>query len=245
MGGLGLSIRQQKPRARRRGSPAAASLPVGALRSRRGQLRAAPVRGSYRPGLALLRGLRDTGSASTRASEARSQCFSCRHLTERLWPSPAPCAHLDIHLQTAHSTTTAPWVFPSSLSLRTNRGKQPHGPASLWQQTPSWARSSPAGTKATTPRPSPRPRACPAPRADRAPARPTRERWERRTAPSEPPEASCRGQRLPAFRSRPGGILTKDFKSIPGLNILPVSTSAVTKHFFFLSLCFETIDKII
>lgn len=36
-----------------------------------------------------------------------------------------------------------------------------------------------------------------------------------------------------------------ELKSISSLNILPISMSAVTKHFFFLSLLVRTIDKII
>lgn len=205
MRGLGLSIRKQKPRAKRRGGPAAASLPVGALRSRRGQRRAAPGPGSYRPGRELLHGLRDTDSASTRASEARSQCSSCRHLTERLWPSLARCAHLDIHLQTAHSTTTTPWVLPSSLSLRSSRGKQPHGPASLWQHTPSWARSSPAGTKAATPRPSPG--LGPAPRpglTEPLPAPHVSVGKDARLPPS-PPKRPAEGRGCPRSAADPAG----------------------------------------
>lgn len=119
-------------------------------------------------------------------------------------------------------------------------------------------RSIPAGAAPSPPRrPSPRPRACPRllegaiPPGEALPvpaspcSQPAGPCCQRRKAPSGPPEVSCRGQRLLAFRRQSGGILTEGFKSIASLNILPVSTSAVAKHFFFLSLLLETIDKII
>lgn len=41
------------------------------------------------------------------------------------------------------------------------------------------------------------------------------------------------------------GDIDAGLKSIASLNILPISMTAVTKHFFFLSLLVQTIDKII
>lgn len=41
------------------------------------------------------------------------------------------------------------------------------------------------------------------------------------------------------------GDIDPELKSIASLNILPISMTAVTKYFFFLSLLFQTIDKII
>lgn len=40
-------------------------------------------------------------------------------------------------------------------------------------------------------------------------------------------------------------LTKKDIQSIPSLNILPISISAVAEHSFLLSLGFQTIDKII
>lgn len=41
------------------------------------------------------------------------------------------------------------------------------------------------------------------------------------------------------------GDIDPELKSIASLNILPISMTAVTKYFFFLSLLFQTIDKVI
>lgn len=57
-------------------------------------------------------------------------------------------------------------------------------------------------------------------------------------------ETPCRGQMRLAFLLQRRDI-DPELKSIPSLNILPISMSVVTKHFFFLSLLVQTIDKII
>lgn len=57
-------------------------------------------------------------------------------------------------------------------------------------------------------------------------------------------EMPCRGQMRLAFCLQQRDI-DPELKSIRSLNILPISMSAVTKHFFFLSLLVQTIDKII
>lgn len=61
---------------------------------------------------------------------------------------------------------------------------------------------------------------------------------------SRPTEMPCRGQMRLAFCLLQRDI-DPELKSILSLNILPISMSAVTKHFFFLSLLVQTIDKII
>lgn len=118
-------------------------------------------------------------------------------------------------------------------------GVAPNWSASRWGQKPR--RSSPGGLRRGWPspeqrrgsptpptvsrRPSPRRRACPVeprhhpsihpnhllshPRRELSPiAGPCR---QRRYIPPAPARVSCRGQRLPAFRSRLRGLLTKDF----------------------------------
>lgn len=57
-------------------------------------------------------------------------------------------------------------------------------------------------------------------------------------------QTPCRGRMQLAFLLQRRDI-DPELKSIPSLNILPISMSVVTKHFFFLSLLVQTIDKII
>ena len=55
----------------------------------------------------------------------------------------------------------------------------------------------------------------------------------------------CRGHMLLVFCLPWRGNIDPELKSIASLNILPISMTVVTKYFFFLSLLFQIIDKII